>query len=105
MVRHRIQYHARAHKSKIRRDQYGDALGQITDAELEEMEKREKEIAQRELTPPVEYDDEDDIIGQTYGKNSGYHDHWNSEGLSEEFKSLALPMVDQQLKNMAPGSP
>jgi hypothetical protein len=101
--RHRLEYHARAHKSKLRRNKYGDALGQMTDAELEAAER--EEIANREVTPPVEFEDDDDLVGQAYGKHSGLHDHWDSEELDEQFKSLALPMVDQQLGNLAPGSP
>ena len=59
------------------------------------MERKERIKARREITPPVVFDEEEDIIGQTYGKYSGFHDHWDSDKL-HDYSSGGFPAVGNE---------
>ena len=93
--RHRIHYKQRAEGDKrIRRDQYGNPIGEMTKEEFEQMQQVSR-------TPSPVYDPEDDVIGRAFGKNSGYHDHWDATDINDQFNmndgnnQFGLPMVDQ----------
>jgi hypothetical protein len=93
--RHRLQYHQRAKMDSVRRNEYGDVVGALTESEIKAMERKERIKARREITPPVVFDEEEDIIGQTYGKYSGFHDHWNSDKL-HDYSSGGFPAVGNE---------
>jgi hypothetical protein len=95
--RHRAHYTKRATGGpRIRRDEYGNPIGEMTEEEYQEMQRQSK-------TPPPVYDPEDDVVGRAFGKNSGYHDHWDASGIDDHFNmndgnnQFGLPMVDQML--------
>jgi hypothetical protein len=92
---HRLQYHQRAKMDSVRRNEYGDAVGALTESEIKAMERKERIKARREITPPVVFDEEEDIIGQTYGKYSGFHDHWDSDKL-HDYSSGGFPAVGNE---------
>ena len=85
--RHRLMYRSRAQVTKIRRDKYGDALGKMTEAEIRRIEEEEEKRLRNSVTPPVNYDEGDDVIGQQFGKHSGYHEHWDASGVGEHFNA------------------